>query len=113
MPFRLGEIRRIPRSGGTASLVIDSFRVNPWGAWVVFDDGVYFVDLDELDEDLTLDKKDEYSLKFFDVTTRQTKTIMRLPEYGGYMHVSPDREHLLVKHHEGGDVDLVLLEHWQ
>jgi hypothetical protein len=39
--------------------------------------------------------------------------VTSLSGYSGYMHVSPDRKHALVRHREGGEVDLVLLEHWR
>jgi Tol biopolymer transport system component len=103
----LGQIWRKPVEGGDESLVFDRFRANPWGSWVVFDDGMYFVD-GSPQEDL--------SIKFFDFTTRDTTIITKAPAttgYFGYMHVSPDRERLLFRRSEGGEVDLIQLEHWR
>ncbi len=97
-------IWRRPVAGGEESLVMDRFRARRWGSWVVFDDGIYFFDGDG---------QGRHSVKFFDLATGKVTMVTELPEFGGYMHVSPDREHLLVRRMEGGDVDLVLTEDWR
>ncbi len=102
----LGEIWRQPVAGGDESLVFDRFRANPWGTWVPFDDGMYFVDGN---------RQEGLTIKFYDFTRRDTTIILQAPDFTGhfgYIHVSPDREHLLARRQEGGGVDLVQLEHW-
>ncbi|MDX1548709.1 MAG: hypothetical protein R3247_17055, partial [Rhodothermales bacterium] len=98
-------IWKTPMDGGNAELVLDNIRANAWRGWVMFDDGLYFMDWN--------DERESFSFKFFDFATGTTKILTQVPQYGHYFHVSPDREYLIAFRHEGGGVDLVALENWR
>jgi Tol biopolymer transport system component len=87
-------------NGGEESLVFD--RRLSYNMWVLFEDGLYFVD------------HDKRNIIFFKFSTNEIKKIVTSDQrIDGYFAVSPDRSWLLFTHHEQGEADIVMVENFR
>jgi Tol biopolymer transport system component len=97
-----GPLWRVPVEGGTEVQFPDSPRV-PWGAWVVVEGGIYYLD--------------STSIRFFRFDTKRSEEVVKTPKPPVLtrpgMAISPDRRWILYGQIDTQISDLMLIENFR
>jgi len=101
---------RVPVNGGEETPVIDSFRAGFWGYWAVAQDGIYYLEREELEG-----KGIQYHLNFRGFTggrDRRVLTFEKRPFNSG-LAISPDGRECLYTQVDHSDTDIMLVDNFR
>ena len=101
---------RVPAGGGEESPVIEDLRAAFWGYWEIVDDGIYYLDRQEVG---TVGVK--YYLTFLSLPSRRTNQLLQFPKrpFNSGLDISPDRRWLLFTQVDSSDTDIMLVENFR
>jgi Tol biopolymer transport system component/predicted Ser/Thr protein kinase len=99
---------RIPVEGGEESLILDQLQAGYWEAWVVVNEGIYFIDPET---------KPHATIKFFSFASHRVRQITAIEKKprpkGPSLAVSPDGRWILYSQLDQSGSDIMLVENFR
>ena len=103
--FAAPRLWKVPVEGGEESLVHQNLKVHTWASWAVVDDGVYFINAEDM------------AIQFFSFATREVTQIAALekePTIGlPGLAVSADGRWILYAQNDQTNSDIMLVENFR
>jgi Tol biopolymer transport system component len=105
-----GKVWSIPAEGGAESQVVESPKVQRWGAWQPFNDGLYF-----MEPVVGTPNSTESRIQFFEFASRKITSLGHLEKPSSLegFSVSPDRDHVIFGQIDQNAVDIMLVENFR
>jgi eukaryotic-like serine/threonine-protein kinase len=101
---------RLPVDGGDEEPVIEGLRAGFWSYWAIVNEGVYFLDRQEVPKEGI-----HYYLRFFELKTRKDRLITELPKrpFNSGLDISPDGRSFLYTQVDQSDTDIMLVDNFR
>jgi hypothetical protein len=98
------EIWRVPAEGGPETVVSPLLRAQPWSAWALVDNGIFFIGDESASDSI---------LKFFDFAKSSVKNIAVLKKHTSWLSASDDGKWIL--HDQPGQLEsgIMMLENFR